>query len=114
MDMEVITFDSAAFRELTRKIEKIAEYVLKKENEKVEPKDEVWLDSQEVADLLKVSTKTLQRLRKDKLINYTMLRGRCLYRLSDIERGLNERIIKGDPQTLDDFHKQYLLDNGAK
>lgn len=112
--MEVITFDSAAFQDLSRKIEKIAEYVLKKENVTVEPKDEVWMDSQEVANLLKVSTKTLQRLRKDKLINYTMLRGRCLYRLSDIERGLNERIIKGDPQTLDDFHKQYLLDNGAK
>lgn len=112
--MEIIALESAAFQELSRKIEKIAEYVLKKENEKVEAKDEVWLDSQEVANLLKVSTKTLQRLRKDRLISYTILRGRCLYRLSDIERGLNERIIKGDPQTLDDFHKQYLLDNGAK
>jgi hypothetical protein len=111
--MEVITFDSKAYKDLIGKIERIADYVFKKE---VAPdkEEEIWLDSFEVAELLRVSTKTLQRLRKDNLISYTILRGRCLYKLSEIERGLNERLISCDPQTLDEFRRNYLLCNGIK
>jgi len=113
--MEVITIDSKAYRELTDKIDRIADYIINRSrgNEEVVDK-EVWLDSQEVANLLRISTKTLQRLRKDNLISYTILRGRCLYKLSEIERGLNERIISCDPQTMDEFRKNYLLGNGIK
>lgn len=112
--MEVITIDSKAYRELIGKIEKIAEYVVRKENDKESPDREIWLDSQEVANLLRISTKTLQRLRKDKLVSYSIMRGRCLYKLSEIERGLNERLITCDPRTLDEFRKNYLLENGTK
>ncbi len=112
--MEIVSFESEVYRELVGKIDKIAEYVLKKEDEAINPKDEVWLDSKEVANLLRVSTKTLQRLRKDGLIAYSVLRGRCLYRLSDIEKGLNDRLIKGSPETLQEFHRKYLIENGAK
>ena len=85
-------------------------YIKIKEN----PEQEIWMDSQEVANLLRISTKTLQRLRKDKLISYTVLRGRCLYKLSEIEKGLNERTITCDPRTLDEFRKNHLLENGFK
>ena len=112
--MEVITIDSKAYQSLIDKIERIAEYVVKKEDSCGNSDREIWLDSHELANLLKISTKTLQRLRKDKLISYTILRGRCLYKLSEIERGLNERLISCDPQTLDEFRKNYLLENGFK
>ncbi|MDH8702517.1 hypothetical protein M2138_001883 [Dysgonomonadaceae bacterium PH5-43] len=112
--MEVITIDSKAYQSLIDKIERIAEYVVKKEDGSGNSDREIWLDSHELANLLKISTKTLQRLRKDKLISYTILRGRCLYKLSEIERGLNERLISCDPQTLDEFRKNYLLENGFK
>ena len=112
--MEVITMDSKAYQDLVDKINKIADYVISKnENSKV-PEQEIWLDSQEVANLLRISTKTLQRLRKDKLISYTILRGRCLYKLSEIERGLNERVITCDPRTLEEFQRNYLFENGIK
>ena len=91
--MELITFESKAYQELLKKIERIAEYISKVE----------------VARLLGISTKTLQRLRKDQLISYSLFRGRCLYRLSDIERALNERLITCNPQTLEQFRKNYLL-----
>lgn len=113
--MEVITIDSKAYRELMNKIDQIADFVVnhnRGDNEVIDK--EVWLDSQEVANLLRISTKTLQRLRKENLISYTILRGRCLYKLSEIERGLNERLISCDPQTLDEFRKNYLLENGIK
>ena len=89
--MDVITMEATAYKELIRKIEKIADYVFKKES-KPNEEEEIWLDNQEVANLLRISTKTLQRLRKENLISYSMLRGRCRYKLSEIERGLNEKI----------------------
>ena len=112
--MEVITVDSKAYQRLIEKIEKIADYVVN-QNRKVEnPEQEIWLDSQEVANLLRISTKTLQRLRKENLISYSILRGRCLYKLSEIERSLNERIITCNPKSLDELRKNYLLKNGVK
>ena len=106
--MDVITMEATAYKELIRKIEKIADYVFKKES-KPNEEEEIWLDNQEVANLLRISTKTLQRLRKENLISYSMLRGRCRYKLSEIERGLNEKIIACDPHTLDEFRRNFLF-----
>lgn len=106
--MDVITMEATAYKELIRKIEKIADYVFKKES-KPNEEEEIWLDNQEVANLLRISTKTLQRLRKENLISYSMLRGRCRYKLSEIERGLNEKIIVFDPHTLDEFRRNFLF-----
>ena len=113
--MEVITMDSRAYKDLVEKIDKISAFVVKCESDiKPQSNDEIWLDSQEVANLLRISTRTLQRLRAENLISYAILRGRCLYKLSEIERGLNERLITCDPHTLDEFRKNYLLSNGTK
>ncbi|PXV60916.1 helix-turn-helix protein [Dysgonomonas alginatilytica] len=96
--MEVITIDSEAFKKLVAKIDQIASFVVKAEQSKGKDSDnDIWMDSNEVAELLRISTRTLQRLRKENIISYSMLRGRCLYRLSEIERCLDERIIKSDP-----------------
>jgi hypothetical protein len=113
--MEVITMDSRAYKNLVEKIDKISAFVVKcGAGIKPQSNDEIWLDSQEVANLLRISTRTLQRLRAENLISYAILRGRCLYKLSEIERGLNERLITCDPHTLEEFRKNYLLSNGAK
>lgn len=113
--MEVITMDSRAYKDLVEKIDKISAFVVKCESGiKPQSNEEIWLDSQEVANLLRISTRTLQRLRAENLISYAILRGRCLYKLSEIERSLNERLITCDPHTLDEFRKNYLLSNGSK
>jgi DNA-binding HxlR family transcriptional regulator len=107
--MELITFESKTFKELVGKIDRIATYIAKCETSDSAQNKDIWLDSNELADLLKISTRTLQRLRKDNLISYSMLRGKCLYRLSDVEKSLRERLIPSDPQTLEDFRKRYIL-----
>ena len=53
--MDVITMEATAYKELIRKIEKIADYVFKKES-KPNEEEEIWLDNQEVANLLRIST----------------------------------------------------------
>ena len=107
--MELITFESKAYHELVGKIEKIAGYIAKCETSISVEEKEIWLDSNELAELLKISTRTLQRLRKDNLISYSILRGKCLYRLADVEESLRERLIPSDPKTLEDFRKKYML-----
>jgi len=46
---------------LSNKIDRIAAYVFKKENVPTQ-EPEIWLTSEELADLLKISTRTLQRM----------------------------------------------------
>lgn len=63
--MDVITMEATAYKELIRKIEKIADYVFKKES-KPNEEEEIWLDNQEVANLLRISTKTTATIKKRK------------------------------------------------
>lgn len=88
--MEIITFDHEVYKDLSDKIGRIADYVLKKE-ERPQHAPEIWLTSEELADLLKISTRTLQRMRKERIIPYTMMRSKCLYRLSDVEESIDRQ-----------------------
>lgn len=106
--MEIITMESEVYRLLVAKIDRIAEYVIKLEVPN-KSSDEIWMDTLDVCQLLNISSRTLQRLRNDKFIPYAMLRGKCVYRLIDIEKALSDRLIKGDAATLSEFKKQYLL-----
>ena len=106
--MEIITLDHEVYKDLANKIDRIATYVFKKENTPTQ-EPEIWLTSEELADLLKISTRTLQRMRKDRTIAYSMIRSKCLYRLSDIEKCIRTRVVSCNPQTLDEFRKGYLL-----
>ena len=101
-DMEIITFDHKVYQDLSEKIKRIADYVFKKET-LPQQTPEIWLTSEELADLLKISTRTLQRMRKERVIPYTMLRSKCLYRLSDVEECIARRIVTCAPQTLRSF-----------
>ena len=75
--------DNEVVKTMMEKIDRIADYVFKKDNV---PKEEaeILLTSEEAADLLKISTRTLQRMRKDKTIPYMMARSKCRYRLADL------------------------------
>ncbi|GAB6122506.1 helix-turn-helix domain-containing protein [Dysgonomonas termitidis] len=113
--MEVITFESKAYKDLADKIDRIAQYVTQKET--VPPSqskgddsiDNRWLDNFEVAELLKISTRTLQRLRSKNLISFSLLGGKCYYQVSDIETALRNRLIRCTPETIAEFRKNFLL-----
>ena len=47
-----------------------------------------WLTSRETAKLLKISTRTLQKLRNTKKIKFTKINGSCRYKLADIKEYL--------------------------
>ena len=90
--MEIITLDHQVYQNLVEKINRISDYVFKKEVAPLQ-EPEIWLTSEELADLLKISTRTLQRMRKERSIPFCMIRSKCLYRLSDVEKCIAQRIV---------------------
>ena len=91
--MEIITLDHQVYQDLVTRINRISDYVFKKAAVPTE-EPEIWLTSEELAELLKISTRTLQRMRKERTIPYCMIRSKCLYRFSDVEKCIAQRVIR--------------------
>ena len=99
--MEVITIESRAYREIISRLDKIALFV------KAHSEDDEWVDGHDICSYLKISIRTLQRLKAKKLINYSLSSGKAMYKISEVKRMLNENLIKSDPQNLQDLIKNY-------
>lgn len=97
--MEVITIESRAFRQLMEKLDALAEYVHSMERP-AENEDENWVDSGEVCRFLKISDRTLQRLRTNGRITHTCLGGKYYYQIGQIRKLLNEHVIKSTDENL--------------
>ena len=82
--MDVITIESKAYHELMGKIEKILRFVEKEEKAKREYENRL-VTNDELAGILGISKRTLQRMRSADRISYKMIYGRCYYDLHDIE-----------------------------
>lgn len=109
--MDVIMIESKAFKELEAKINTIADYILNKQEAESINEDEIWVDSYEVCTFLKISDKTLQRLRVAGIIAYSNIRGRYFYKIEEIKRMLEERLIRSNTECLNDLvtnHKLYV------
>ena len=109
--MEIITFESKAYKELDNKITAIADYIFNHMETARQSEEDMWVDSYEVCTFLKISEKTLQRLRVSGTIAYSNIRGRYFYKVSEIRRMLEERLIKRDKEYINDLitnHHQYV------
>lgn len=101
--MEVITIESKAFKQLMEKLDVLSEYVYSMERLEVENEDESWVDSREVCDFLKISERTLQRLRKNGKITFTCLGGKYYYQIREIKKRLKDRVIKSTDERLQEL-----------
>jgi len=113
--MEVIAIESKAFQEIMGKIDQIDKYV----KSVLQPNiDDIWVDSFEVCSILKISQKTLQRLRDNGEISYSKITRRTYYSLGEIKRLLQEkRIYVHDADTIlknmIEQHKIYYKKNAV-
>lgn len=109
--MEIITIDSQAYKDLVSKINAIAKFVIDHQNDKTMMlHEEMWVDSYEVCTFLKISERTLQRLRTNGIISYSIISGKTYYTIAEIKRVLKERLIKSTDEHLQDLikgHKEY-------
>jgi hypothetical protein len=104
--MEVITIESQAYRDLMAKINTIAKFVIAGQTKEEEKDTDGRVDSYGVCTFLKISSRTLQRLRATRAVNYSMIRGKTFYRISEIQHLLNAGIIRRSDECL-----QYLIKN---
>ncbi|MDR2126785.1 MAG: helix-turn-helix domain-containing protein [Prevotellaceae bacterium] len=104
--MEVITIESQVFKDLTAKINTIAQFVAALQSKVDDEPADGWVDSYEVCTFLKISNKTLQRLRAANAVAYSRIRGKNFYKISEIQRLLTANIIRRS-----DEHLQYLIKN---
>lgn len=110
--MEVITIESQAFKNLMSKVDTIFDYVITQLN--LQNEEDGWVDSYEVCTFLKISDRTLQRLRSENKINYSRIRGKNYYKISEIKRMLDENLIRRSDNHLQDLilnHRKNVLQN---
>ena len=109
--MEIIGIDSELYKDLARKIDFITDYITnQKTSDSKEDVDEVWVDGYEVCTFLRISERTLQRLRSNGQVSYSIISGKNYYQIKEIKRLLEEHLIKAGADCLDDLikqHKQY-------
>jgi 3-methyladenine DNA glycosylase Tag len=106
--MDVITIESQAYKKLEAKINSIAEFVVTAQTGEKNPDDE-WVDSYEVCTFLKISERTLQRLRSNNIITYSKLSGKSYYTIGEIRRMLNEKRIRSTDERLMDLIQNHKL-----
>ncbi len=97
--MEVITIESKAFKDLMEKVNTIAKFVVNYQPEEIKD-EETWVDGYEVCTFLKISERTLQRLRTKGLISYSLISGKTYYTIAEVKRMLNERLVKSNQEAL--------------
>ncbi|MDH6357024.1 helix-turn-helix domain-containing protein [Parabacteroides sp. PF5-9] len=94
--MKVVVIESEVYKKLVRKIEWIYSYTKKRENENATLQSnpsEVWLNDQDAAAILRVSKRTMQRLRSNGEITYSIRGGKAWYTLAEVKRLLLGRVI---------------------
>ncbi|VFB14115.1 DNA binding domain protein, excisionase [Bacteroides heparinolyticus] len=106
--MDVITIESKAYHDLMGKIEKILRYVEKEEQAKEEYENRL-ITNKDLAEILGISQRTLQRLRSSERISYKIILGRCYYDLKDIEEAIHKKSLCCNPQNIKELRQNFLL-----
>jgi 3-methyladenine DNA glycosylase Tag len=107
--MQVITIESQAYRELEDKLETILQFIAAIKQEPEENPENIWVDNYEVCTFLKISTKTLQRMRDANLISYSRIRGKIFYKVSELQRLMEDKVIRRSEEHLQDLIKNHRL-----
>lgn len=98
--MKVIVIESEAYKRLVQKVEWIHSYIKKQEekNSIIQESDpsEVWLNDQDSAAILRVSKRTMQRLRSNGEITYSIRGNKAWYTLAEVKRLLSGRVVRND------------------
>ena len=68
----------------------LKEHIISKQSKYIEIDGEQLLDNQDVLQLLKISSRSLQRYRTDKKLPYYTISGKLYYKLSDVHQLIRE------------------------
>lgn len=86
--MQVITMESEVFQKLTNQLEAISNKLNQQKD--TTPLTDVWMDNQDVCELLHISKRTLQHYRDSSKLPFSQIGAKIYYKSSDIDEFLNE------------------------
>ena len=111
--MEVITIESKAYQELIDKVDMISKYV-KKHRATEELRTGRLIGNEDLAEILGISSRTLQRLRSTERIGYKIIYGRCYYDMNDIEQAIREGALHCNPKNMKELRHNFKLRSTRK
>lgn len=88
--MEAIILTGVQYEELLEQISEIRNSL----NLKQKQPSDVFVDNQEFIDLMKISKRTAQSWRDEGKISFSQIGGKIYYKMSDVEKLLNENYNK--------------------
>ena len=103
--MEAIIINAEEWRTLLHKIDRIAACI-EQSAEQPQTDSNLWLNEEEICELLKISTKTLYRLRKNGDISYSSIAQKHYYRKSDIWKLMEKRAVKSTDERINELKKR--------
>ncbi|MCW3807327.1 helix-turn-helix domain-containing protein [Plebeiibacterium marinum] len=103
--MNVITIESEAYKAIVDKLDSLLQFLDLNHNS-VNP-DEAWIDGEDVCTYLRISQRTLQRLRSSGNITYSTLGGKTYYTISEIKRVLESRKVRSSVQSVEELCDVY-------
>lgn len=89
MNIERTEF-TAWMEKIMERFDILKEQVSSSQSRFIEIDGEVLLDNQDVLQLLKISSRSLQRYRTDKKLPYYTISGKLYYKLSDVHQLIRE------------------------
>lgn len=95
--MKYIKIDSEAYKSLASKIDLIAAYITERSNENIYPEadpSQIWISDKDASAILRVSRRTMQRLRSCSKITYSIRGGKVWYTLSEVKRHLSGQVME--------------------
>jgi len=110
--MEAIIINAEEWRTLLHKIDRITTFI-EQSTEQPQTDSSVWLNDDEVCELLKISTKTLYRLRKSGNISYSSIAQKHYYRKSDIWKLMEQRAVKSTDERINELKKRSISSKKA-
>lgn len=90
--MHVITMESEAFQKLVEKLDAIS--IRLNNHKETTPLSDVWMDNQDVCELLHISKRTLQHYRDSGKLPFSQVGAKIYYKAGDIDDFLQSHYLK--------------------
>jgi excisionase family DNA binding protein len=90
--MQVITIESQAFQKIVDQLEAIQQKL--NQQKETTPLSDVWMDNQDVCELLHISKRTLQHYRDTGKIPFSQVGAKIYYKAIDVDDFLEEHYKK--------------------
>jgi hypothetical protein len=104
--MDTITVNTEKWNELVTKIDRITGFI-EQYAERFPADEDTWMDEMQVCNFLKISPKTLQRLRKRGEIKFSTVAKKHHYKAGDVKSLMERNTAQSSRERLEKLRSSY-------